>query len=277
MSIYKRTLVAFCIVFFNFLLALINISTRKLFVDFFVNKNDFPLVFCLTITIFRYILYYVDFFVNIRRIMPKNKEQVDALKLERKKEIALSGLKVFCERGYDGATVDDIVKKAKCSHGLFYHYFKSKKDIFDEVLKLHHERKNDDLNKLLSSTPKYVDKLRLILEHLFNELTSDETFAYYYYFFISQKFNLKEKGIRPPIPNDAPPPPFFVMEEFFEKGQKAGEFSDKYSAKDCARMFLAITQGSSIGYVVAPKEIQQKMKLPSIDFIIDIFLKGDVK
>ena len=35
-----------------------------------------------------------------------------------------------CEKGYDNATVDDIVKKAKCSHGLFYHYFKNKKEIF---------------------------------------------------------------------------------------------------------------------------------------------------
>ncbi len=205
--------------------------------------------------------------------MPKTKEQINELKLERKKEIALSGLKVFCEKGYDGATVDDIVKKANCSHGLFYHYFKSKKDIFDEVLKIHHESKNDNLNQKLERTPSYSDKLKTIVEHLFNEITSDETFAYYYYFFISQKFTLREKGIRPPRKKDAPPPPIFVMEEFFEKGQKAGEFTNKYSAKDCARLFLAITQGSTIGYVVAPKEIQQKMKLPNVQFIIDTFKK----
>ncbi len=209
--------------------------------------------------------------------MPKSKEQVDALKQARKKEIALSGLKVFCEKGYDGATVDDIVKKAKCSHGLFYHYFNSKKEIFDEVLRIHHESKNDDLKKKIDLTEKFVDKLRVILEHLFKEITTDETFAYYYYFFISQKFTLKEKGIKPPKKKDAPPPFILVMEEFFEKGQKAGEFNEKYSAKDCARMFLAITQGATLGYVVAPKEIQQKMKLPNVDFIIDIFKKGDTK
>ncbi len=207
--------------------------------------------------------------------MPKSKEQIDALKLERKKEIALCGLRVFCEKGYDSATVDDIVNKANCSHGLFYHYFKSKKEIFDEVLRLHHQSKNDDLAKRLNALPSYVDKLRVMLESLFYELKSDETFAYYYYFFMSQSFSLKEKGIKPPKDDGAPPPPIFVMEEFFEKGQKAGEFTNKYSAKDCARMYLSIIQGASIGYVVAPKEIQQKMKLPNIDFIIDIFIKGD--
>lgn len=205
--------------------------------------------------------------------MPKTKEQMNALKEARKKQIALSGLKVFCQKGYDGTTVDDIVKKAKCSHGLFYHYFKSKKEIFDEVLRIHHENKNDDLIKLLDNTPKYTDKLRCLLEHTYNELLNDETFAYYYYFFISQKFTLKEKGITPPRKKDAPPPPFFVMEEFFERGQKAGEFTTKYSPKECARLFLAITQGATLGYVVAPKEIQQKMKLPNIDFVIDTFKK----
>ncbi len=209
--------------------------------------------------------------------MPKSKEQLLAEKEGRKREIALSGLKVFCEKGYDSATVDDIVKKANCSHGLFYHYFKSKKELFDEVLKIHHENKNHDMYKILQTLPCYVDKLRYMLKSLFDELKNDETFAYYYYFFVSQTFTLKEKGIKPPKKKENLKPPIILMEEFFKEGQQAGEFSQKYSAKDCARMFMAITQGASIGYVVAPKEIQTKMKLPNIDFIIDIFVKGENK
>ena len=62
--------------------------------------------------------------------MPKVSKQVTKLKERRKEEIIESALKVFCEKGYAGATINDIVKKAKCSHGLFYHYFDSKKEIF---------------------------------------------------------------------------------------------------------------------------------------------------
>ena len=75
--------------------------------------------------------------------MPKKKEQIDSLKLERKNEIALCGLKVFCEKGYDSSTIDDIAKKAKCSHGLFYHYFKNKQEIFEYVIQLHRQNTND--------------------------------------------------------------------------------------------------------------------------------------
>ncbi len=51
--------------------------------------------------------------------MPKTARQLEKIKARRKEQIVLAGLKVFCEKGYEGAKVDDIVKKAGCSHGLF--------------------------------------------------------------------------------------------------------------------------------------------------------------
>jgi len=41
-----------------------------------------------------------------------------------------AGTKVFSERGYHAARVDDVVKRAKTSHGTFYLYFASKEDLF---------------------------------------------------------------------------------------------------------------------------------------------------
>jgi AcrR family transcriptional regulator len=40
------------------------------------------------------------------------------------------GGRVFAERGYHAARVDDIVKAADTSHGTFYLYFSSKEDLF---------------------------------------------------------------------------------------------------------------------------------------------------
>ena len=209
--------------------------------------------------------------------MPKTQVQTKKIKKERKREIALCGLRVFCEKGYDGTTVDDIVKKASCSHGLFYHYYKSKKEIFDEVMRIKREDSRIEMRDMLLKTPKYADKLRLILSNIFSELVDDENFPYYYYFFVSQSFALKEKGVPPPVKNIKRKPPVLLMEELFGEGQKCGEITDKYTPIECARLFISIIQGATIGYVIAPKEIQKKMKLPNIDFIIDIFLKGDAR
>ena len=41
-----------------------------------------------------------------------------------------AGMKVFDERGYQAARVDDVVKAARTSHGTFYLYFSNKEDLF---------------------------------------------------------------------------------------------------------------------------------------------------
>jgi AcrR family transcriptional regulator len=41
-----------------------------------------------------------------------------------------AGMRVFDERGYQAARVDDVVKAARTSHGTFYLYFANKEDLF---------------------------------------------------------------------------------------------------------------------------------------------------
>jgi AcrR family transcriptional regulator len=45
-----------------------------------------------------------------------------------------AAMDVFAERGYHGATVDDIVAASGTSKGAFYHYFSSKQAIFLSLL-----------------------------------------------------------------------------------------------------------------------------------------------
>ena len=66
--------------------------------------------------------------------MPRTKEQFQKMRDARKERILLESAKAFAIEGYDSVTVDKIVEKAKCSHGLFYHYFKNKEDIYRALL-----------------------------------------------------------------------------------------------------------------------------------------------
>lgn len=66
--------------------------------------------------------------------MPKTKEQNEKIKEERMKTILDSALYLFAVRGYNGVTSDDVTKKAECSHGLLYHYFGSKEDLFNYLI-----------------------------------------------------------------------------------------------------------------------------------------------
>ena len=55
------------------------------------------------------------------------------MKDERKLSILESALPLFAIHGKD-ISIDMICQKAKCSHGLAYHYFKNVDQIYNELL-----------------------------------------------------------------------------------------------------------------------------------------------
>lgn len=52
-----------------------------------------------------------------------------------KDRIIVESLKLFSLKGFLGTTIDDILKASNSSKGGFYNHFKSKEDLFYEVLK----------------------------------------------------------------------------------------------------------------------------------------------
>jgi len=48
---------------------------------------------------------------------------------EREKRLANIAVKIFCEKGYQIASLADIASKAKISTTGIFHYFKTKEDI----------------------------------------------------------------------------------------------------------------------------------------------------
>ena len=66
--------------------------------------------------------------------MPRTPEQNQSIKDRRRSKLLIYALKAFAENGYDHTAIDDITKPAKCSHGLFYHYFDSKEDVFAALI-----------------------------------------------------------------------------------------------------------------------------------------------
>ena len=66
--------------------------------------------------------------------MPRSQEQNKDIKDKRKQQIVDSSIPVFASQGYDGTSINQLISSARCSHGLFYHYFKDKNELFDAVV-----------------------------------------------------------------------------------------------------------------------------------------------
>jgi AcrR family transcriptional regulator len=56
------------------------------------------------------------------------------LATRRRTEILEAALKVFSEKGYHAAKIEDIAAELNIGHGTFYRYFKNKLDIFNHVV-----------------------------------------------------------------------------------------------------------------------------------------------
>ena len=110
--------------------------------------------------------------------MNKQEKQNVTLADSRRNDLVLSALKVFCEKGYQSSTINDIVKKAKCSHGLFYHYFNNKKELFDAVCESRGKDMMTFLDKVLESESNYLEKLYKLTEYTFDNMKKDEIFAF---------------------------------------------------------------------------------------------------
>lgn len=201
----------------------------------------------------------------------KTTNQTNQLKEQRKKDIILSALKVFCKKGFDATTINDIVKQAKCSHGLFYHYFDSKKAIFEAVMENRGKNMMDFLDEVLLNQDGFVEKLRKLTEYTFENMKKDQVFAYRYYFFVSNVFAKAESGELPHKCKNKPP--HLRMFDFFSEGISRGDFKDDYPPEECAKLYNSIIQGSTLSFILCPKEFKHSFKFPSVEYIVDIFKK----
>jgi len=61
-------------------------------------------------------------------------EAFEKLPDEKKEKILQTSMEVFAEKGYEGASTNDIVKRAGISKGILFHYFGNKRNLYLYVL-----------------------------------------------------------------------------------------------------------------------------------------------
>lgn len=93
---------------------------------------------------------------------------------ERKRYLANTAAIVFCEKGYQSASLQDVARKAKISKAGIYHYFKTKEDILallliqhtDLFLRVLKERIKESQTKGLDAKQAFQELIRTYADHL---------------------------------------------------------------------------------------------------------------
>ncbi|ACI19096.1 TetR/AcrR family transcriptional regulator [Dictyoglomus thermophilum] len=66
----------------------------------------------------------------------------------RRQELVETALKLFLTKGYENTSVRDILREIKGSPGMFYYYFSSKEEIFEEAIKYYVENYIKELSHI---------------------------------------------------------------------------------------------------------------------------------
>jgi AcrR family transcriptional regulator len=82
----------------------------------------------------------------------------------RKADLLDAALGVFAEKGYDGASLQDIAERIGILKGSVYYYYKSKEDILFDIVKLVHDEHLANVRGLVAAPGDPLTRLRHLLE-----------------------------------------------------------------------------------------------------------------
>ena len=92
--------------------------------------------------------------------MPRSPKDNLEIRETRRDEILEAATRVFADKGFAGAKIAEIAAEAGLSHGLVYHYFKSKDALLLSIV----EQMTDELDADMErAEPRAVDRVRAVV------------------------------------------------------------------------------------------------------------------
>ena len=160
-----------------------------------------------------------------------NKRQIQAN--ATKSKIYNVAVNLMEKKGFNNITIDEISKKAGVSVGAFYHYYKSKDDIFFEIYKKADDYfKTEVRDKLNEADLNSLETIVLFFKHYakYNDERGLEN--------ISQLYNTKNKQFSNKnryIIN--------LLKEIIEEGQKKGEIFCEMTSEQITKYLFIVSRG----------------------------------
>lgn len=203
--------------------------------------------------------------------MPRTPEENQHIKGARRTDILRAASRVFAKKGFAAAKINDIAHEARLSHGLVYHYFRTKDDVFAAIL----EAKIEDMrsamreDELASGTA--VERIRASLGRWLQRTLEEPEMG----LMIAQAMlsDSLSQPIREMLADHA-------RESFGEtvtrirQGQRRGEIGKHASAEELATSMMCMMRGLALASVV---HIGVPLAPPSVDTVMRLLVNPEQK
>ncbi len=192
---------------------------------------------------------------------PRNEEQNALIKDERREQILSAALKVFARRGFAATKISDIVAQGGMSHGLVYHYFKSKEEIFYELLHRALSTSGESLLMVEAMPLSPLQKVYETAKYILNGIDQWEDTSYYFLIVIHAAMMDTKENER--VFSDSEVPVESLM-RILKQGQELGEVRDG-DTREMAILFFAAIQGVAFYKLSMPN-----FRLPNPELLVSM-------
>ena len=195
-------------------------------------------------------------------------------KESRKIAILKAARKLFFEKGFKSVTVESIARKAELSKGAVYLYFKSKDEIYSQILLNDIEKFHKKVTDLFENGEQASDMLfRLSSTYVDFFLRDRELFRILMTFMLHANHSTLPDDLQNHIiksTNKA-----IVMEKIFQYGIDRGEFLPSINVRQCRNALWGMLNGIISLYIFIGSESKRDDLIRStVNTSLNTFIKG---
>lgn len=175
-------------------------------------------------------------------------------KENRKKSILESALQCFAEKGFELATIDDICVRSGMSKGSIYNYFKTKEDIYIQLMNEQTRANFDYFKENFITITSATEKLLFLLK-TYRDVSLTEEFKnlilVHGEFWLSSS---RKKEIRSIMLERYQNVYINFVKEILDEGIESGEFKQDINSSVFATLFWTFIDGICLDYAVIGDE-----------------------
>lgn len=202
--------------------------------------------------------------------MTRNTEQNQRMRDERREKILHHALKLFAAKGLYATKVTDIAAEAQMSQGLLYHYFRSKEEIFTELIRRAFEKMNTAARGLEDLPLSPREKIYRAIVELLRGIEESEDFACTVLLIAQAGVSDTTPAEAQSIIRDESSIPYAVVERIMREGQQDGSIK-QYDAEELSLVFWTTIKGLALHKAV----YGEAFKAPDVRIITSMFFEED--
>ncbi|RAS75916.1 TetR/AcrR family transcriptional regulator [Priestia endophytica] len=199
--------------------------------------------------------------------MPRQDQQNKQIRDERRAQILQAALRVFARRGMVAAKISDIAKEAGLSHGLVYHYFKSKEEIFMTLVQKALDSSLNVIHYAHEQVGTPLEKLRWMTEQIIKSIDKGDKILLFLIMIQASTSDIVSEEVKEMLTGEHAISPVMATIPLIVEGQKVGEIKQGDPVQ-LAVTYYAFIQGLAINRIQ-----WEECPMPEANLIMNIFKK----